>query len=56
MESSTGGVVTALTNKRLLLGAALGADQGSGTAICIYAEHWIRDGVSASPRLTTYHC
>lgn len=31
-------------------------DQGSGTAICIYAEHWIRDGVSASPRLTTYHC
>ena len=137
MESSTGGFVTALTNKRLLLGAALGAallllllgtarsaeaaptcstwqgwqycgesdvfpggppgygaaswkvqlsgytypcvyvsfkvgtqwypqadlcagpynyfiHHGSGSAICIYGEHWIRDAVSTRPRLTTY--
>ena len=44
MESSTGGFVTALTNKRLLLGAALGA------ALLLLLL------VSASPRLTTYHC
>jgi hypothetical protein len=30
--------------------------QGSGSAVCIYAEHWIRDFASLSPKLPTYQC
>ncbi len=29
---------------------------GSSNAECTYAQHWIRDGVSESPRLTSYVC